>query len=45
MKKFKEIIIPACGDGLGVPAFINLEKNKAICGEQTYGELKKWLKE
>lgn len=45
MRKFKEIILPACGDGLGVPTFININKNKAICGEQSYEELKKWLEE
>jgi len=45
MRKFKDLIIPACGDGLGVPSFVDLEKNKAICGEQTYKELKKWLEE
>jgi len=45
MRKFKKIIVPACGDGLGTPSFVNLEKNKAICGEQTYKELKKWIEE
>jgi len=45
MRGFKDIIIPACGDGLGVPAFVNAEKNKAVCGEQTYEELKEWLQE
>jgi len=44
MRKFKDIIIPACGDGLGVPAFVNTDKNKAMCGEKSYGELKQWLK-
>ena len=43
MRGFKDIIIPACGDGLGTPAFVNAEKNKALCGEQTYEELKKWI--
>jgi len=45
MRKFKDIIIPACGDGLGVPAFINTDKNKAICGEKSYEQLKEWLKQ
>lgn len=44
MRKLKDIIIPACGDGLGVPAFVNLKNKKAVCGEQTYEELKEWLK-
>ena len=43
MRRFKEIIIPACGDGLGVPAFVNPEKGKATCGESSYEELKKWM--
>jgi hypothetical protein len=45
MRKFKHLIVPACGDGLGVPSFVNLKKNKAICGEQTYEELKQWIEE
>ena len=45
MRKFKDLIVPTCGDGLGVPAFVDVEKKKAICGEQTYGELKKWLEQ
>ena len=43
MRKFKDIIIDACGDGLGVPAFVNIKKNKALCGEFTYEELKEWM--
>jgi len=43
MREFKDIIIPACGDGLGVPAFVSPEKRKAICGESSYEELKKWM--
>lgn len=43
MREFKEIIISACEDGLGVPAFVDPEKGKAICGECTYGELKEWI--
>lgn len=43
MREMKDIIIPACGDGLGVPAFVNPEKRKAICGESSYEELKKWI--
>ncbi|MEK6936243.1 MAG: thioredoxin family protein [Nanoarchaeota archaeon] len=43
MRGFKDIIIPACEDGLGTPAFIHVKKNKAICGEVSYEELKKWI--
>jgi len=43
MREFKDIIIPACGDGLGTPTFIDAEKNRAICGEVSYDELKKWI--
>ena len=45
MRKFKDLIVPACGDGLGVPAFVDLNKKRAICGEQNYGELKQWLEQ
>jgi glutaredoxin len=44
MRELKKIIIPACGDGLGVPSFVDIENKKAICGEQSYGDLKKWIK-
>jgi hypothetical protein len=43
MRGFKDLIVPACGDGLGVPSFVDVENKKAICGEQTYEELKAWL--
>jgi hypothetical protein len=43
MRKLKDIILSACEEGLGVPAFVNIEKNKATCGEQTYDELKEWI--
>ncbi len=43
MRENKDLIIPACGEGLGVPAFVNKEKGKAVCGEQSYEELKEWL--
>ena len=45
MRELKDLIIPACGDGLGVPAFVDIKKAKAICGEQTYKELKEWLEQ
>jgi thiol-disulfide isomerase/thioredoxin len=43
MRELKDIIIPACGDGLGTPAFVNAKKTKAICGEISYEELKEWI--
>ncbi len=43
MRGFKDIIVSACVDGLGVPAFVNPEKRKAICGNLSYEELKKWV--
>jgi thiol-disulfide isomerase/thioredoxin len=43
MRTFADIIVPACGDGLGVTCFINKTKNTALCGEQSYEILKKWM--
>jgi len=45
MRSLRDIITPSCGDGLGVPAFVDKEKRKAICGECSYEELKEWLEE
>ena len=38
-KKLEEYDKNGCD---GVPFFINTETGKAICGESTYEELKKW---
>jgi thiol-disulfide isomerase/thioredoxin len=43
MRGLKDLIIPACGDGLGVPAFVNIKKKTATCGEQSLEELKVWM--
>jgi thiol-disulfide isomerase/thioredoxin len=43
MRKFTNIIVPACGDGLGVPCFVNEKTNTALCGEQSYETLRKWM--
>ena len=43
MRSFKDIIMPVCGDGLGVPTFLIAERKKALCGEYTYEELKEWI--
>jgi thiol-disulfide isomerase/thioredoxin len=45
MRELKDIIIPACEDGLGIPAFVDAENKKALCGECSYEDLKKWLME
>lgn len=45
MRENKDIITEACGDGLGVPTFFDEEKKRALCGEYTYEELKKWITE
>lgn len=44
MRSLKHIITPACGDGLGTPAFVDTKNKKAMCGECSYDELKQWLK-
>ncbi len=44
MRKYKDIIIKACGGEFGVPAFIDPEKEEAFCGETSYEELKEWAK-
>lgn len=43
MRGLKELILPACGDGLGVPAFVDTKRKKAACGEQSYEDLKEWM--
>ena len=45
MRSLRDIITPSCGDGLGVPAFVDKERRKATCGECSYEELKEWLEE
>jgi len=44
MRKHQEVITEACGGEFGVPAFIDGKGKKALCGEVTYEELKKWAK-
>ena len=35
-------ISSACGGGIGVPAFYNEKTGEALCGAQSYDELKRW---
>jgi hypothetical protein len=43
MRKYADLI-RASGDGdLGVPTFLDKEGNRAICGEMSYSELKRWI--
>lgn len=44
MRKFETEIRNASGGEFGVPAFIDKENHKILCGETSYAELKKWLK-
>ena len=44
MRSFSKIIGNSCGGDLGVPAFVDEENKRAFCGENSYEELKKWLK-
>jgi len=43
MRSLRSIIAPACGDGLGTPAFVDIKNKRAICGECSYEELKEWM--
>lgn len=43
MRKFSAIITEACGGDLGVPAFVDEEGNRALCGECTDAQLKEWI--
>jgi len=40
--EFDSIITASCG-GLGVPAFVNLKTGRAICGEKTAEELRRFI--
>jgi len=42
MRSHQEVIIAACGGDLGVPCFLSKKKNKALCGEVSYKELREW---
>lgn len=41
--QYEGIVTPACGGGMGVPAFVNTKTNKAICGEKTADELNAFI--
>jgi ribosomal protein S27AE len=43
MRSNKEIILRDCDNNLGVPCFLSLKTKRAMCGECSYEELKKWL--
>ena len=43
MRKFSGLIMNMCDGALGVPAFLDKEGNRAICGEISYSDLKKWI--
>jgi thiol-disulfide isomerase/thioredoxin len=43
--QYRDIAAPACGGDLGVPAFVNLRTQKAICGEKSAAELKAFILE
>jgi thiol-disulfide isomerase/thioredoxin len=43
MTKYKDMITAVCNGAFGVPAFINLKTNKAMCGEKTVDELKAFI--
>jgi len=45
MRKYSKIIMPACNGSLGVPAFVNKEKNTCFCGEKLEKELKEWMQQ
>jgi hypothetical protein len=43
MRKFSAAIMNACGGDLGVPAFLDKNGDRAICGEVSYDRLKEWI--
>jgi hypothetical protein len=43
MRKFSQIISKACGGDLGVPTFLDKDKERATCGELSYQDLKEWI--
>jgi len=45
MRSYKEIIGQACGGDLGVPAFLDEDEKRAICGEMPHEKLKQWINE
>ena len=45
MRSYADVLAEACGGDLGVPAFINAETKKSLCGEVDYETLKAWAKE
>lgn len=42
MRGFSDIINNDCGS-LSVPTFLDQEKGRAVCGEMSYEDLKKWI--
>mgnify|MGYP001563565719 CR=1 FL=1 len=45
MRKHSSIIRGMCDGDLGVPAFLDREGSRAVCGEISFSELEKWIKE
>ncbi len=41
--QYTDIVSPACGGSLGVPAFVNTKTRKAVCGEMTAEQLKAFV--
>jgi thiol-disulfide isomerase/thioredoxin len=42
MRKYADVIKPACGGSLGVPTFLHLETKGVLCGETDYATFKSW---
>lgn len=42
MRRYADVIKPACDGALGVPTFIDLDSKKVLCGETSYYNLKLW---
>ena len=43
MRGYAKIITKASGGDLPVPTFLDEEGKRAICGEMSYEDLKKWI--
>jgi len=43
MTEYKDMITAGCNGSFGVPAFVNLNTGKSVCGELTADELKAFI--
>ncbi len=44
MNEFEAILHQACEGEIGVPAFVDVDENRALCGEVSFEDFKRWAK-